>query len=163
MRNIRELSIGSIVAFFQSNGTEVIGEVVGIREHHEGSHVIGVRALQINLNDVGDAPDQDLRVGKVSIMRNGRINPILISEDVLRKLDFIDSDEKAWKLLYYFGDMRLYFKYDKKLRTARFKFKPDFTQKTWIRIDCHYVHQLQNIMRFLTWGELEFTYKNNKQ
>ena len=63
--------------------------------------------------------------------------------------------------MYYFGDMRLYYKYYKAGRFARFKFKPDFTQKTWVRIDCHYIHQLQNIMRFLTGSELEFDY--NKQ
>ena len=41
--------------------------------------------------------------------------------------------------------------------------QPDFTQKRWTRIECAYIHSLQNIIRFLTGGELEFFYKSGKK
>ena len=154
MRNIRELSIGSFVSFFQPDGAEVFGEVSQIRES-----IIGIKVVDIRKNDCGEG--QDLRIGKELLMPKGRINGIFIVDFTLKRFGFIESDEKAWTLMFYFGDMRIYYKFNRKLRLARFKFKPDFTQKTWIRIDCIFVHQLQNIMRFLTGGDLEFKYERN--
>ena len=69
---------------------------------------------------------------------------------------------RKWKLMYYFGDMRLYWKYDKKKQYNTFKFKPDYTMKQWTKIECMYIHSLQNIVRFLTGGELEFTWQEEK-
>lgn len=157
MRNIRELSIGSFVSFFQPNGTEVFGEVSQIREN-----IIGVKVVDIRKNDCGEDPEPEIKIGQEVMMPKGRINGIFIVDFTMKRFDFIESDEKAWTLMYYFGDMRIYYKFNRKLRLARFKFKPDFTQKTWIRIDCVFVHQLQNIMRFLTGGDLEFKYNNDK-
>ncbi len=156
MRNIRELSIGSLVSFFQPDGTQYICEVTEINVK------VGLRILDRLRNDINAEPEQTLKIGDSIKLPNGRINGIPIYENILRMLDFIESDEKSWSVMYYFGDMRLYYKYYKAGRFARFKFKPDFTQKTWVRIDCHYVHQLQNIMRFLTGGELEFKYGKNE-
>lgn len=152
MRNIRELSIGSFVNFFQPNGVEVFCEVTQIRQH-----IIGVKVVDIRCNDVGEDAT-DVRIGKEILMPIGRVNGLFIVDFILKRFGFIESDEKSWTLMYYFGDMRLYYKFNKKLRCARFKFKPDFTQKTCVRIDCVFVHQLQNIMRFLTGSELEFKY-----
>lgn len=156
MRNIRELSIGSLVSFFQPDGTQYICEVTEINVK------VGLRILDRLRNDINSEPEQTLKIGDSIKLPNGRINGIPIYENILRMLDFIESDEKSWSVMYYFGDMRLYYKYYKAGRFARFKFKPDFTQKTWVRIDCHYLHQLQNIMRFLTGGELEFKYGKNE-
>ena len=156
MRNIRELSIGSLVSFFQPDGTQYICEVTEINVK------VGLRILDRLRNDINSEPEQTLKIGDSIKLPNGRINGIPIYENILRMLDFIESDEKSWSVMYYFGDMRLYYKYSKAGRFARFKFKPDFTQKTWVRIDCHYLHQLQNIMRFLTGGELEFKYGKNE-
>lgn len=156
MRNIRELSIGSLVSFFQPDGTQYICEVTEINVK------VGLRILDRLRNDINAEPEQTLKIGDSIKLPNGRINGIPIYENILRMLDFIESDEKSWSVMYYFGDMRLYYKYYKAGRFARFKFKPDFTQKTWVRIDCHYLHQLQNIMRFLTGGELEFKYGKNE-
>lgn len=157
MRNIRELSIGSFVSFFQPNGTEFFGEVSQLREN-----IIGVKVVDIRKNDCGEDPEPEIKIGQEFMMPKGRINGIFIVDFTLKRFDFIESDEKAWTLMYYFGDMRIYYKFNRNLRLARFKFKPDFTQKTWIRIDCVFVHQLQNIMRFLTGGDLEFKYNNDK-
>ena len=158
MRNIRELSIGSLVSFFQPDATEYICEVTEIRKR-----VVWLRILDILRNDINAEPETPLKIGETVKLPNGRINGITIYENFLRMLDFVESDEKSWSVMYYYGDMRLYYKYYKAGRFARFKFKPDYTQKTWVRIDCHYVHQLQNIMRFLTGGELEFIYNKEKK
>ena len=154
MRNIRELSIGSIVSFFEPDATEYICRVLAPTEG-----LTSVVIIDIVKNDIGSEPE--FKIGAKKRLPKGRINGVFIEEKVLRKIGFIEPDERAWKLMYYFGDMRLYYKYDKKIRAARFKFKPDFTQKRWVRIDCLTVHHLQNIMRFLTGGELEFEYKRN--
>lgn len=151
--NIRELSIGSLVCFFEPDGTQYMCEVTEINVK------VGLRILDRLYNDINAEPERKLKKGDIIKLPNGRINGIPIYENFLRMLDFIESDEKSWSVMYYFGDMRLYYKYYKAGRFARFKFKPDFTQKTWVRIDCHYVHQLQNVIRFLTGGELEFNYK----
>ena len=95
--------------------------------------------------------------------KHDKVGGMPITGDILRHLGFIESDERAWKLVYYFGDMRLYWKHDKRKRYSIFKFQPDFTQKRWTRIECAYIHSLQNIMRFLTGGELEFFYKSGKE
>lgn len=154
--NIRELSIGSLVCFFDPDGTQYMCEVTEINVK------VGLRILDKLYNDINSEPERKQKKGDIIKIPNGRINGIPIYENFLRMLDFIESDEKSWSVMYYFGDMRLYYKYYKSGRFARFKFKPDFTQKTWVRIDCHYIHQLQNIMRFLTGGELEFKYGKNE-
>ena len=75
----------------------------------------------------------------------------------------LSAESSPWKLMYYFGDMRLYWKYDKRKCLSTFKFKPDYAQKRWTRIECAFIHSLQNIMRFLTCGELEFIYNFKKE
>lgn len=149
MRNIRELSIGSIVWVSQPDAREWLCQVVGIYEK-----MVKVKVLHSSTGEpsiIGTEYDYPI----------GRINALDIMEHTLKDVGFIESDERAWKLMYYFGDMRLYWKYNSKLRYSTFKFKADFTEKRWVRIDCKYMHALQNIMRFLTGGEMEFNYSNN--
>lgn len=148
MRNIRELSIGSIVWVSKPDASELTCEVCGIKDN-----TINVKILQ-------SSTGEEEIIGCEHKYPVGRINGLIVMDHVLRKLGFIESDERSWKLMYYFGDMRLYWKYDTKKRYSTFKFKPDFTRKQWVRIECLYIHSLQNIMRFLTGGELEFEYKS---
>ena len=147
MRNIRELSIGSIVWVSKPDASELVCEVCGIKDN-----IINVKILHSSIGE-------EEIIGCEHKYPVGRINGLIVMDHVLRKLGFIESDERSWKLMYYFGDMRLYWKRDLKRKYSVFKFKPDFTQKRWIRIECLYIHSLQNIMRFLTGGELEFEYK----
>lgn len=86
-----------------------------------------------------------------------------VTGDTLRHLGFTDSDLKGWKLVYYFGDMRLYYRYyykDGYAAHASFRFTTPY-RKSYVHISCQYVHELQNIMTFLTGGELEFKYKES--
>lgn len=53
---------------------------------------------------------------------------------------------------------KLLYRHNKAQNRASFRFMSDFT-KTYTRISCYCVHELQTIMRFLTGGELEFEYK----
>ncbi len=161
--NERELSIGDIVRvkiddiqYEQTFQEKIVltGEVTEIRKDLIGIIVKEIKTI---------VPyETKLKIGDEILVPKRRAFGLYIDKDSLICLDFIDSDERAWKLLYYFGDMRLYYKFDNKNMCACFKFKPDFTQKTWVRISCLYVHQLQNIMRFLTGGELEFNFKKIK-
>jgi hypothetical protein len=137
MYNIRELSIGSIVTMREETTNLKRYEVLGICVNGE-----------VELHEVGNP--------KRFCTNIDYIEGAWIHADALRNIGFVESDEKAWQLMYYFGDTRLYWKYDKKKHYSIFKFKPDFTQKQWVRIECAYIHSLQNIMRFLTGGELEF-------
>lgn len=60
--------------------------------------------------------------------------------------------------MYWFGlDMKLLYRYDNKKMVGSFRFKTNY-RKSYVRISCRYFHELQNIMRFLTGGELEFEY-----
>lgn len=139
--NIRELSLGSLV----------IVEIDGIE--HGPCEVVKLNSDTLNA----------LWGDNLLSVNHDKVSGLPITGDVLRHLGFIKSDERAWKLVYYFGDMRLYWKYDKRKHYSTFKFQPDFTQKRWTRIECAYIHSLQNIMMFLTGGELEFFYKSGKE
>ena len=146
MRHIRELSIGSIVWVARPDCREWLCEVCGIQEK-----TVKVRVLHSSTGEPSV-------IGTEHCFPVGCINAHEVMIHILRNIGFIESDERSWKLMYYFGDMRLYWKYDVRKRYSTFKFKPDFTDKRWIRIECRYIHQLQNVMRFLTGGELEFKY-----
>lgn len=157
MRNIRELSIGSIVCVCQPDSTELLCEVCGLGEKilkKTVKKIVKVKVLKSSIDD----PDV---IGTTRTYPIGRINAHEIMVHILKAIGFIESDERSWKLMYYCGDMRLYWKYDVRKRYSTFKFKPDFTQKQWVRIECRHIHKLQNIMRFLTDGEMEFKYNNN--
>ena len=145
MRNIRELSLGSIVWVAHADGREWMCEVIGLYEK-----TVTVKVLKSSTGETSV-------VGTEHTYPQGRINSLSIMVHTLKDIGFVESDESAWSLMYYCGDMRLYWKYDVKKGYSRFKFKPDFTmKKNWIRIECNSIHSLQNIMRFLTGGEMEF-------
>lgn len=134
--NKKELTIGSIV--YDVEGDE-IREVVELRDSF---------AIFRDKNDADliHARDYDL-LGGVPIIEQSLLN-----------IGFVWIDDSRKHLVFHFGDMRLSYRFDKRCRIARFIFKSDF-QKSYVRISCHYIHELQNIMRFLTGSELEFKYK----
>ena len=74
-----------------------------------------------------------------------------------QKIGFVWIDDRRTRLVYYFRDMELTYRYDKRSMIARFHFKSQFT-KSYTRISCNYIHELQSIMQFLTGSELEFKY-----
>ena len=147
--NIHELSIGSYVMVNLGRYgllTGMVGEIT--------SRQLGIFIIEKTL-----VPDSLCRfvVGKLHHFKLSRIEGIFIDDLSLLHLDFVPSGKAGWQLMYYFGDMKLLYRYNKNRKSASFRFMSDFT-KTYTRISCHYLHELQAIMRFLTGGELEFNY-----
>ena len=147
--NIHELSIGSYVMVNLGRYgllTGMVGEIT--------SRQLGIFIIEKTL-----VPDSLSRfvVGKLHHFKLSRIEGIFIDDLSLLHLDFVPSGKAGWQLMYYFGDMKLLYRYNKNCKSVSFRFMSDFT-KIYTRISCHYLHQLQAIMRFLTGGELEFNY-----
>lgn len=148
--NIHELSIGSYVMVNLGRYgllTGMVGEIT--------SRQLGIFIIEKTL-----VPERLSRfvVGKLHHFKLSRIEGIFIDDLSLRHLGFVPSDKTGWQLMYYFGDMKLLYRHNKAQNRASFRFMSDFT-KTYTRISCYCVHELQTIMRFLTGGELEFDYK----
>jgi hypothetical protein len=149
--NVRELSVGSYVQVNLGRYgllTGMVGEV--------NSRQLGIFIIEKTL-----VPPSIRRfvVGKLHHFKLFRIEGILIDDFRLRHLGFLPADKSGWQLMYYFGDMILLYRYNKNRKIASFRFMSDFT-KSYTRITCHFLHDLQTIMRFLTGGELEFEYTN---
>ena len=149
---IRELSVGSYVQVNLGRYgllTGMVGE-------------INSRQLRIFIIKKTLVPDNIRRfiVGKMHHFKLSRIEGIFIDDYSLRHFGFLPADKSGWQLMYYFGDMKLLYRHNKAQNRASFRFMSDFT-KTYTRISCYCVHELQTIMRFLTGGELEFDYKEN--
>lgn len=148
--NIRELSVGSYVQVNLGRYgllTGMVGEITSLQ--------LGIFIIEKTL-----VPERLSRfvVGKLHHFKLSRIEGIFIDDLSLRHLGFVPADKSGWQLMYYFGDMKLLHRYNKNRKSASFRFMSDFT-KFYTRIFCHYLHELQTIMRFLTGGELEFDYK----
>lgn len=144
--NKKELSIGSIIRAYDP--------YLGLVLPHEVKELLdegcNLQCLIPAIRTKGEVTSYD------------EVSGLLINGDVLTKLGFVVADEKGWKLMYYFGDMRLYYRYSYKngyASHASFRFKPAYYSKSYVRVSCQYVHELQSIMRFLTGGEMEFTYQ----
>ncbi len=104
--------------------------------------------------------NDDCQIGKIYTFPLSDFQGQPCFKNDLRRFGFADSDEKGWQLVYWFGiDMKLLFRHDKSSHLSRFRFKSDY-RKSYVSITCRYFHELQNIMRFLTGGELEFEYRN---
>ena len=147
--NIRELSVGSFVRVNLGRYgllTGMVGE--------NGRRQMGVFIIENTL-----VPDSLRRftIGKLHHFKHSRIEGIAIDMFSLSRMDFVPADKTGWQLMYYFGDMKLLYRYNKNRKSVSFRFMSDFT-KIYTRISCHYLHELQTIMRFLTGGELEFNY-----
>lgn len=150
MMNVREIPVGSFVGVYGSPTNLMTCQVVEILRDNR----VGV----IIFNQTQD--DGQYITGKIYTFSFSKLEGISCIWFYLREFGFTDSDEKGWKLVYWFGtDMKLLYRADYKKEIAYFRFKSIF-RKDYVRISCKYVHELQNIMRFLTGGELEFEYKN---
>lgn len=154
MINKKEIPIGSIIRVNVNDLYTAVCEVV-----EPYSEECLVRILRVA--DQGEK--EGFGAGTEHKFSYKACSGLMLFEANLRSIGFIESDERAWRLMYYFGDMRLYWKYDKRKCYSTFKFRPDFTRKAWTRIECAFIHSLQNIMRFLTGGELEFTWIEAKE
>lgn len=178
--NKREITIGSILkaAHWSNDITKDDFAVITVTSisdaRYEGTWVDSIvedvigsdkSAIGYKFHGMASEPDEGLP-GAERMEWKGTFIPsfvegLLLTDSVLERIGFVDSDLKGWMKMYYFGDMRLYYRYSYKdgyAHHASFRFKSVHT-KGYVRISCQYVHQLQNIMRFLTGGELEFTYK----
>ena len=122
-----------------------------VRELHEDSAI-----LEIMHNPVA----QDYAVyhtGKLISVPYNNIHGIQIRQDVLLHMGFARSLEKGWSLMYPFCEMILLYRHDKRRLYPSFRFQR-YGYRSFTRIECRYIHSLQGIMRFLTGGELEFTF-----
>ena len=147
--NIREIPVGNYV-LVQADGQYLMTcQVVEILRGDRISSII------LEVSDK-NAP---YTIGQAYTFPLSEVFGMSIAEAPLRQLGFTDSDERGWRLVYWFGmDMKLLYRNDNHRQVASFRFKSTY-RKTYVSISCLYVHQLQNIMRFLTGGELEFNYK----
>lgn len=152
MMNKKEIPVGNYVYVYGSTTNLMTCQVVEILR----SDTVGVLV-------VGQTQDDGKYVtGKIYSFPLSKLEGISCIWFLLREFGFTDSDEKGWNLVYWFGtDMKLLYREDYKKEVAYFRFKSSF-RKSYIRISCKYVHELQNIMRFLTGGELEFVYHQIK-
>lgn len=147
MINVRELSIGSLVMVRHEQNTCSIAEVT---ELHKVSATVIIR------ENMFDGIPTNFKEGTEHEVKYEYIGGLAIRDFILQNLGFVLSDKKGWQLMYYYGDMKLLYRHDKKRDYASFRFMSDY-QKTFVRISCNQVHRLQNIMRFLT-EDMEFKY-----
>ena len=151
MVNIRELSVGSFVTV----NVGIIRYFVQVAEILRNN-----RVSVIWLEPAHDS--EDYIVGKIYVFPLEQVFGVSFSQTDMERFGFTESDEKGWQKVYWFGiDMKLLYRYDKRNMIGSFRFKTDY-RKGYVRISCHQVHQLQNIMRFLTGGELEFEFKTKE-
>ena len=147
--NIREIPAGSYVRVYANGQYLMTCQVVEVLRGDRISAVIF---------EVSDK-DTPYTIGRIYTFPLSEVFGVSVAEAPLRQLGFTDSDERGWRLVYWFGmEMKLLYRYDNHRQVASFRFKSTY-RKTYVSISCLYIHQLQNIMRFLTGGELEFNYK----
>lgn len=146
--NISELSVGSYILVTLGRYGSLIAQVVEI-----GRKQLGVMAVR---HSHFDSP-VTFTIGKIYHFKHSRIIGFDINSYMLVHFGFIPANKKGWSMVYYFGDMMLLYRFDKKKMQTTFRFMSPFSKK-YTNIDCHYIHNLQSIMRFLTGGELVFEF-----
>ena len=144
---IRELSKGSIVIIKHENDLSSIAQV---------EEILFTKATITILDNLFDGFQTNFKPGTIHRVEFGNIRGLTISSAILKHMEFVEADKKGWQLMYYYGDMKLLYRHDIRRGCASFRFMSDYN-KTFVRISCHEIHQLQNIMRFLT-EDLEFKY-----
>lgn len=145
--NIRELSKGSIVIIKHENDLSSIAQV---------EEILFTKATITILDNLFDGFQTKFKPGTIHGVEFVNIRGLTISSAILKNMEFVEADKKGWQLMYYYGDMKLLYRHDIRRGCANFRFMSDYN-KTFVRISCHEIHQLQNIMRFLT-EDLEFKY-----
>ena len=148
MVNIREIPVGTFVEVWSSAANPMLCQVVEVLRDGK----VGVLIFRQS------HPDGQYQTGSIATFPLSRLNGIRCTETPLRQFGFTDADERGWKLVYWFGtDMKLLYRYDNRREVGSFRFKSGY-RKSYVRISALYFHELQNIMSFLTGGELEFRY-----
>lgn len=149
MINKKVLPVGSYVAVYGSSVNLMVCQVIEVLRNDTVRVVI-----------FGQTQDDGrYKTGKIYPFPLASLEGISCLWFHLSEFGFTDSDEKGWNLVYWFGtDMKLLYRADYKKEIAYFRFK-NIHRKSYVRISCRYIHELQNIMCFLTGGELEFEYK----
>ena len=152
MINIREIPVGSYVQVWGDNQNWNTCQVVEILRDNQFSVV---------MIDVWEGSSLYI-IGKIYTFPITKLAGICFTHTPLRELVFTEADAAmGWPLVYWFGvDMKLLYRHNKQKQVASFRFKTDY-RKQYISVSCKYIHELQNIMRFLTGGELEFEYKKH--
>ena len=147
--NINELSLGSYVLCFDAQDMAVCHVIEITRDGRIGAKILRTTEFGKRLD-----------VGHTETFPADNVHGLSCRDGNLKSLGFVNSDERGWKLVYWHGeDMKLFYRYDNQKRVSSFRFKARH-RKSYVRISCRYIHELQNIMRFLTGGELEFEYKS---
>lgn len=147
--NIRELPKGSFVQAWSNDSGWMLCQVVEVLRNDSVSVLIFHQNRR----------DKDYALGSIATFPLDKLDGVLMTPGNMKNFGFTDSDERGWKLVYWFGtDMKLLYRYDGKKAIAHFRFKSVY-RKSYVRISCHHFHGLQNLIRFLTGGELEFEYK----
>lgn len=153
MINIRELSVGSYVQVWGDNQNWNTCLVIEILRDDK---------ISVVMIDVWDGSSLYV-IGKIYTFPITKVGGICITNTPLKELGFTEADERGWTLVYWFGiDIKLLYRHNKHKQSASFRFKTAF-RKQYVSISCRYVHELQNIMRFLTGGELEFDYREIRE
>lgn len=148
MLNKKETPIGSIIRCHLSDKVHAICEVI---ETYESG-------CKCRIVDICPGSESDGKMlGTEPTIEYECCMGVICCLDNMRHVGFISSDERGWRLMYYFGDMKLLYRYDNRSHLARFRFKPSGVRR-YVSISCRYVHELQNIMKFLTGCEMEFTW-----
>ena len=154
MVNIKEISIGSFVEVLLSSANVLFCQVVEILRDNR----VGVLILHKTLSKV----DMEYGIGTIAVFNHFRLYGVTVSARDLRQIGFTDSDERGWELVYWFGDMKLLYRLNRQRDVGSFRFKTPY-RKSYTAISCRKIHELQNIMWFLTGGELEFEYVRNEK
>lgn len=150
MVNVREIPVGSFLRVNLGKDGLMLIQVAEVLRDKIGGIV---------LNKVLVPDRLDYTVGKIHYFPLKQVEGIDIDVFNLLHLGFVTADKKGWQLMYYYGDMKLLYRYDKAHHRGSFRYMSEYV-KTFIRLSCYQIHQLQNIMRYLT-DDLEFEYQPN--
>ena len=152
--NKRQLTIGSLVGLtnIDMNDGVLICEVITLLPDEAQLKVLLVLAKDYD----------KIREGQIVRVPYTEIAALPLNEILCPVIGFVESDQRGWQFKYYFGDMDLLARCDSNKRLTYLRYKSRYS-KTYLRISCMFVHELQNIMRFLTGGELEFTISHAKE
>lgn len=145
-----ELPIGSIVSARPRKGKELVVQLVSVN---------AATVAAVILMDFDVTPDPDYVIGRIQSFPTSSLYGLPVREWILERLDFVPADRKGWQLMFYYGDMKLLYRHDNRKCCGSFRFMSDY-RKGYVSITCRFIHQLQNIMRFLT-EDLEFEYQEN--
>ena len=143
-----ETPIGSIIKARLTEGHYLICEVVE-------TYASSCMAMVVECRPSGEHDDKI--IGTLPRLEYDVCHGVECDSESLSRIGFVESDEKGWLLVYYFGDMKLLYRHDRSKGFARFRFKSSYSTR-YVGFSCYFIHELQNMIHFLTGGELKFSY-----